>query len=47
MTATDIVLQHLDAIAVDEARTGTRYERKETPQPECICPDACPLDHDN
>ena len=38
---------HLDAIAVDEARVDPRREREEAPKPECICPDACPIDHGN
>jgi hypothetical protein len=37
----------LDAIAVDEAPFGPALQREEAPKPECICPDACLLDHDN
>ena len=41
------VVQHLDAIAVDEAPLGPRLARKEAPKPECTCPEFCLLDHDN
>jgi hypothetical protein len=41
--------ERFDAITVDEAQTGIRYERRETPPKpdECNCPDLCLLDHDN